>query len=180
MKKVILAIALAICAALSFSGCTSSEVASAAGSKSSGATTVIASSKASAPAPVAKPMTAEEITNGLKKAGLHVDGAIVYTDATDTNKLLGRPNQYISKVNFADTQIDQAQTDPDDPIGGTVETFNNASDLQARKEYVESIEKKIPATMEYIYVNGNYLLRVSKQLTPAQAKEYETAFMALK
>lgn len=72
-----------------------------------------------APAPAQKQQeqvklkTAEEISAALKAKGLLIGTVVVYTAETDTNKLLGRPNQYTSKVNFADTSLDQP--DPNDP-----------------------------------------------------------------
>lgn len=123
-------------------------------------------------------MSAQDISSAMVNAKLHLGNVIVYTEETDVNKMLGRPGQYISKVNFEDDRLDQL--DKDNPAGGSIETFNNSEDLNNRKEYIEGIEKKMPATMEYIYANGNYMLRLDKQLTPTQAKEYEEFFMTLK
>lgn len=127
----------------------------------------------------AKQLSAEEIANELKEAGLPIDNIIVYTEDDDPNELLGRPNQYISKVNFADTTVEQGN-DEGNPVGGSVETFNNADDLNARKEYCEQISKKISAFSQYYYVNGNYLLRIDHDVTPSNAKKYESAFAELK
>jgi hypothetical protein len=128
------------------------------------------------------PMSAEAIANVFATSispVLPTGKIIVYTADTDVNKLLGRPNQYISKVNFADNRI--YQIDENDPDGGSIETFSNPKDLETRKSYIESVEKTIcPTTVEYMFVNGNYLLRLSNELTPEQAKEYETAFMTIK
>ena len=52
-------------------------------------------------------LTAEEITNKLKEKGLNIGKIVVYTEETDTNNLLGRPNSYISKTVFADTRLKQ-------------------------------------------------------------------------
>jgi hypothetical protein len=130
---------------------------------------------------VTTPMTAEGIANLFATSispVIPTGKIVVYTADTDVNKLLGRPNQYISKANFADNRIDQF--DENDPDGGTIETFNNSKDLQARKAYIESVEKLLYPEIEYMFVNGNYLLRLSRELTPEQAKEYETVFMAIK
>lgn len=126
----------------------------------------------------AKPLSAKEITATLQDAKLPISNIIVATEANDVNKLLGRPNQYISKTNFADTRI--RQSDPTTPTGGTVETFNNNEDLMTRKAYIESIAKHMPAMTQYIIVNGNYMLRLDKSFTNAQVAEYKTAFMKLK
>lgn len=126
-----------------------------------------------------QPKAAEELVTELKTAGLPIDNIIVYDEKTDVNELLGRPNQYISKVNFADTTVEQPD-DKENPVGGTIETFNNAADLKSRKEYVEEITKSSPLFSQYIYVNGNYLLRIDHDVTPENAKKYEEAFGKLK
>ena len=123
-------------------------------------------------------MTAAQLTSKLKEAKLPIDNVIVYNEKNDVNKLMGRPKQYVSKVNFADKQL--KQFDAANPEGGTIETFNNADDLNARKTYLESIMKASPVFTEYIVVNGNYLLRLSKDLTNEQVNKYKQAFMAIK
>jgi len=123
---------------------------------------------------VNKTLTAQEIANDLKNAGLPIGNMIVYTAKTDDNQLLGRPNQYISRVRFADNTVDQS--DSNDPVGGSIETFNNASDLKVRKEYCEAISKSMPMFAQYYYVNGNYLLRIDNAVTPENAQKYKEAF----
>lgn len=118
--------------------------------------------------------TAIDYVNSFINAGLPVDNVIDYDEETDTNGLLGRPGQYTSKVNFADSRIEQY--DESDPLGGTVEVFNSKSDLQKRKEYIESIRDAAEIlASQYIYVSkdGLVLLRVEFDLTPEQADEYK-------
>lgn len=111
-----------------------------------------------------KDMTAEQYATELKKAGLPIDDLKVYTAETDENKLLGRPNQYTSKVNFKN---------------GSIEVFKNSDDLKARQKYINDIGKKSPMLSEYNYANGKALLRINKSVTPDEAKKYEEAFMKL-
>lgn len=122
----------------------------------------------------AKPKTAEEVVSKLKDSNLPIGNIVVSTEENDKNKLLGRPNQYLSKVNFADTRI--RQIEGSDLKGGCVETFNNIQDVKTRKDYLESVYKAMPIYTEYILVNGPYLLRLSKDLTTAQVYEYKEAF----
>ena len=128
-------------------------------------------------------LTAEEIINKLKEKGLNIGKIVVYTEETDTNDLLGRPNQYTSKASFEDTRLEQNYDNEymeeelrNEPTGGTIEVFANKEDAQARKEYVESVTSSISFLAEYIYWNDYALLRLENELTPTQAKEYETAF----
>lgn len=125
-----------------------------------------------------KPSTAKELVTKLKMAKLPIGKIIVYTEKTDTNNLLGRPNQYISKVSFADKGV--VQYLPNDPEGGTIETFNNSEDLTDRVTYIKTIEKSMPVFTEYIVINGNYLLRLNKKLTSKQVAKYKKVFMSLK
>ena len=124
------------------------------------------------------PLTASEIADKFKASNLPISNVLIYDENNDPNKLMGRPNQYISKVNFEDTNVEQL--DSDDPIGGSVEVFKNTTDLNTRKSYIESIEKDSPMFTEYMVVNGNYLLRLNKALTPDQVEAYKKVFMELK
>lgn len=142
-------------------------------------------------------LTAEEITNKLKEGGLDIGEIVVYTDETDINQLLGRPNQYITKATFSINSIEQPEKVTEEelrengwteseiqkqlilqnePKGGTIETFNNKEDLQKRKDYIESTSSSASIFAQYIYSNNYALLRLENELTPEQAQEYETAF----
>lgn len=133
----------------------------------------------SAPENKATVLSAEDVVKQLKNSGLPIDNIIVYNSDNDVNKLLGRPNQYISKVNFADTTVEQGN-DKANPVGGSIETFNNAEDLKARKDYCESISKASPMFAQYYYASGNYLLRIDHAISPENAKKYEDAFTKIK
>ncbi len=129
-------------------------------------------------------MTAEEIVNKLKENNANIGKIVVYTEETDLNKLLGRPNQYISKVTFEDKRIEQVELDEEfsteeernEPTGGTIEVFKNKNDMESRKRYVEQISGAASIFAQYIYSSDYALLRLDSDLTPTQAKEYEEAF----
>jgi hypothetical protein len=103
----------------------------------------------------------------------------VYTEADDPNKLMGRPGGYTSKTAFYDSRIskDAAVGARDDAIirGGSVEVFETAEAASKRYEYVKAIAESSSLFTEYDYVAGTALVRVSKELTPTQAREYEAA-----
>lgn len=120
-----------------------------------------------------KEFTAEEIANQLKEKISDMGKIEVYDEENDPNNLLGRPNQYTSKINFADNRIEQYEGSI---TGGSIEVFKNSTDMENRKSYVESISAQASMFAQYIYSEGNYLLRIDKDLTPSQAKEYEEAF----
>lgn len=111
--------------------------------------------------------------NAFKKAGLPIGKSTIFTAESDPNKLLGRPNQYVGKVNWEDTRIKQ---EGDDFEGGSIETFSNEQDLNSRKQYVEAISKSGGMFAQYNYAHKNALLRLSKELTPTQVEEYKKVF----
>ena len=126
--------------------------------------------------PAAADLTAEEVVLGLKEAGVAVDQIVTYTEETDTNNLLGRPNQYTSKSNFS-LKTDEvfAGEDPDN----TIEVFETEADATARKEYIEEVIKGVAFAQQYLYQSGKYLLRIDNQTTPTKAREIEQLFYDL-
>ncbi len=106
------------------------------------------------------------------------------TAANDPNHLLGRPNQYTSKIAFADSQIPAKDTElggtkmyetGDVQLGGSVEVFSSPDDAAARTKYVAAVTKSVQAFVEYDYQHGAVVLRLSHLLTPAQAAKYKAA-----
>jgi hypothetical protein len=162
--------ACAAVVALTVSGCSSTEPAPAKSNASSSASK--ADGKPSA-------LTAEQVSDELAKAIPSFKTFRVYTEADDPNKLMGRPGGYISKTAFYDSRIskDAAPGERDDAIirGGSVEVFESAELAAKRYEYVKAIAESSSLFTEYDYVAGTALVRVSKELTPSQAREYEAA-----
>lgn len=134
-----------------------------------------ATSSAAAETSEAKKLNAKNVADQLKTKGLPIENVIEYTEETDVNSLLGRPNQYTSKVNFADKRA--KQTDSKNPVGGSIEAFDNQTDARTRYDYVNAIVQKGGSMFaQYLYLNGTVLLRIDGSLTPSQAKEYQKAF----
>ena len=119
--------------------------------------------------------SAIEVLHSLNRAGLPIGGSVNYTAATDDNHLLGRPGQYVSKVNFRDTRLKAAGSFDIDG-GGSIETFNSKGDANKRYGYVHAITSGSPLFAEYEYLKGTALLRLSHYLTPNQAAAYQRAF----
>jgi hypothetical protein len=124
-----------------------------------------------------KPQSASEVLQGLKDKGLPIGESVEYTAENDPNDLLGRPNQYTSKVMFNDTRL---KPDPmakgfDVQNGGSIEVFEDEDEAIARAEYLENVTKSFAPFAEYSYREGTVLLRLSHRLTPDQAAEYEDA-----
>lgn len=122
-------------------------------------------------------MNAYQIITEFKNAGHPVENIINYSAETDDNHLLGRPNQYTSKVNFADSRLSQYSSS--DPNGGTIEVFNNYSDALRRKQYLDIVYSSFPRLRMYIYQYSNVLVRLSFDLTPDQTGVYQDGFRKL-
>jgi len=137
------------------------------------------SAPSKAPSAVSRPLTATAAFTKLSGtvASAHLSGTV--TADNDPNHLLGRPNQYTSKVTFSDSRIKTADVEGtekgDVERGGAVEVFASAGDAEARAKYIQAATKSLPALAEYDYVHGTVLVRVSHYLTPAQAAEYKSA-----
>ena len=119
--------------------------------------------------PVSAESAFQQIAENVPTAKL----GVVYTEANDPNHLLGRPNGYTSKVAFSDSRIELPGGFRSDAIeaGGSVEVYPTAEGAMARMQYVQEIGKAAPMFGEYTYVSGTAVLRVSRVLTPNQAKE---------
>lgn len=131
-------------------------------------------------------ITSDDVIAAFKSAELPIGEVLIQTADTDPNDKLGRPGEYIGSAQFEDSRVKQLEPmpeietdEPDLPLGGTIEVFDNAKDLQSRKQYIEQVYEMMPSAKQYMYVNNLVLLRLEYELTPEQAKEYETVFMSL-
>jgi hypothetical protein len=130
-----------------------------------------------------QPLTAEQIVTKLVAKIPTVKLVKTYTAADDPNHQLGRPNGYLSKTAFSDNRVPTDQlmnTEPDSgERGGSVEVFPDAAGAKTRSEYIQTIAKSLPFAAEYDYLKGGILVRVSRLLTPEQAKEYDAALQSI-
>ncbi|WP_234537433.1 hypothetical protein [Streptomyces shenzhenensis] len=127
----------------------------------------------------AKPLTARIAFDKVSAIVSTAKLSGTVTADNDPNHLLGRPNQYTSKITFDDTRIsadDVSGTDKGDvDRGGAIEVFGSPADAQARAKYILSVTKSLPMLSEYDYVHGAAVVRVSHYLTPKQAADYKSA-----
>ncbi len=128
------------------------------------------------PSPTPAPLSLEEVIQFFIDAGIPIIDATYFDENTDPNQLIGRPNQYVGKVNFKDGRITGEE---DIQAGGSIEMFLDPIDLRVRKQYLENVTKLFSFSVEYSYSNSYYLLRLSKALTPSQAEEYEAILMTI-
>jgi len=171
---------MSICFVAVLSACTGS-----ASTPSSSTPTVIAQTTIPTATPTPTPahmgQSADQILQGLKAHGLSISESFTYTADNDVNKLLGRPGQYVGKLNFKDTRITSTERGIGISVrdGGSIEIFATITDAQNRFTYIQAISKSSPLFAEYEYLDGLVILRISSQLTPVQAKAYEAALKAL-
>ncbi len=122
--------------------------------------------------------TADQVVSQLATKVPNAKPGPVVTAANDSNRLLGRPGQYTSAAAFSDDRVPVDQRKPDPTSldnGGKVEAFATADDAQRRAGYIEQLAKATPVAVEYDYVAGTTLVRVSKALTPDEAAQYQAA-----
>ncbi len=134
------------------------------------------------PQPAYAGKSADQIVQALKAKGLPIGETFTYTAENDYNKLLGRPGQYIGKTEFKDNRLGSTYHGADIKVrdGGSVEVFASTTDAQHRFTYLQALSTSGNALFaEYEYLDGMAILRVSSDLTPSQAKAYETAFKAI-
>jgi hypothetical protein len=121
-------------------------------------------------------VSASSVTEALKANALPIGAITVLDSATDSNKLLGRPNQYTSKTAFVDTRY--LSSDETQQPENTIEVFANVEDATARQNYIAAVTKGVPMFTQYMFREGRILLRLQKDLLPEQAAQYEAALKA--
>lgn len=123
---------------------------------------------------------AVKLYDKLAAAGLPLKGLAVYDATTDPNHILGRPGQYTAKIGWIDTRTPQ-DTWATDPLpinaGGSIEVFGDAAAAKDRAKVMFGVGKAAPGLfgVEYDYLTGTAVIRVSGKLTPDQAGEYGKA-----
>jgi hypothetical protein len=132
-------------------------------------------------------LSATDSANGIKSKVSSVEKVVTLTEATDVNNLLGRPNGYTSAAVLYDKVANGADgIKCDDPkvaysgpgvqCGATVEVWASENAAKARAAYIQNIGKSHPAMVEYDYLRGNTLLRVTGAMKPSAARQYNNAF----
>lgn len=98
------------------------------------------------------------------------------TEDNDPNELLGRPNGYVAAVVLKDPRIDDCGSDLGVDCGATIEEWPDAKAAKKRADYISDLQEDSPMLgSEYHYLDGPVLVRVSGDLKPSEAEEYEAA-----
>lgn len=131
------------------------------------------------PTPTPTPTVAADATSiatALKPKVSSITKITTVTEALDSNKLLGRPNQYASAAWISDKGGAPGETGIDG--GAVVEVFATAADAKSRSEYIQGVLKKMGPAFgtEWHHLKGTLLLRVSGKLSPSVNKQYAAAY----
>ncbi|TFE25722.1 hypothetical protein E0F15_19335 [Frankia sp. B2] len=128
-------------------------------------------------------LTAEQVAIRLAGAGLPLHTTVVYSAATDPDRLLGRTNGYTSRIAFSDPRVgvNEVSGSPAGAIerGGAIEVFADAASAQQRATKLLTVTADNPLVTEYVFVQRTVVLRVSLVLTADIAREYEAALLRL-
>lgn len=98
------------------------------------------------------------------------------TEDNDPNDLIGRPGGYIAAAVIEDDRL-PCDNGLGADCGATIEQFETPEAAQERSDYIQGLMGADgPLGTEYNYVDGDLLLRVTGELKPSEAEEYEAAF----
>jgi hypothetical protein len=172
-------VSLAIATALVVVGCSSSKGSTTSPTTGGGATTTTAASTSTT---VPGPITATTVATKMIASGVPATIAFTYTAENDPNKLLGRQGGYTSKVSLQDNRLPKVEDFLSESAsstdgGAAIECYADSSGAQARYQELKGFSGTVLGD-GYDYVSGPCVLRLSKDLTPTQASQYQQAFEA--
>jgi len=125
--------------------------------------------------------TAEEYLTELKAKNSNVTEILAWTEDTDVNGKLGRPNEYTSKADFSDSRVQEYYTSQAEKLeyglsGGTIEVFDTEADCDARYSYLKQfLDPSLGAfgLNQYMYRYKKAIFRVSYDIKPSEASTYK-------
>lgn len=125
--------------------------------------------------------TAEEYLTELKAKNSNVTEILAWTEDTDVNGKLGRPNEYTSKADFSDSRVQEYYTSQAEKLeyglsGGTIEVFDTEADCEARYSYLKQfLDPSLGAfgLNQYMYKYKKAIFRVSYDIKPSEASTYK-------
>lgn len=124
--------------------------------------------------------TAERVVQALQEKALPIGETRTFMAGDDPEELLGRPGGYLAKTAFRDTRLDMRVAERVETVdSGTVEVWPTEEAARRRREFLTRRGETAPDLVEYGYVKGPVLLRLSKRFTPDQAAAYDAALAGL-
>lgn len=105
-----------------------------------------------------------------------VTKVVEITEDNDPNGDIGRPGKYTEASTIYDSRVECTE-DLDITCGAKIEVWEDEDAAKARSDFIQSaLEATQILGSEYHYIDGGMLLRVSGELKPSEAEEYEAAF----
>jgi len=124
-----------------------------------------------------RPATAQGVAESIQATIPEAIELIELNENNDPNNLIGRPNGYIAANVLVDSRLPRCET-PGADCGAMIEQWSDQASAQERSDYIQSMLREMPMLgQEWNTVNGGLLLRVTGELKPSEAKQYETAFI---
>jgi hypothetical protein len=118
------------------------------------------------------PMPASVLVGALTLAGMPITNVIDCNGQTDPDELVGLPGQYTFKAIFS------LPADHGEAVNA-VEVFMSDEDASARFASLESAASISSQPVEYHYLSGKYILRLSPNTLPADAARYQGMFLKI-
>ena len=128
----------------------------------------------SSPSEPAAPVTAVLLSETLKDAIPTITSVTQITEDNDPNDLIGRPTGYIDGALIVDTRATKCM-EPGVACGATIEDWGDKQKASDRSLNILSLLVEDGMLgVEYHYILDGLLLRVSGELPPSAAAEYES------
>jgi hypothetical protein len=128
------------------------------------------------PTPTPEPVdtSASAIASAIKAAVASSGDIVQITEDNDPNNVIGRPTGYVDAATLYDSRVSCDELGAE--CGASVEIWGDPAAAQARMDYIQGILGSTTVLgTEYDYVRGNAIIRVTGELKPSEAAEYEAA-----
>jgi hypothetical protein len=128
------------------------------------------------PSPTPEPVdTSAAAIAAAIKASISSSGDVVQiTEDNDPNNVIGRPTGYLDAATLYDSRVSCDELGAE--CGASIEIWGDPAAAQARMDYIQGILSSTTVLgTEYDYVRGNAIIRVTGELKPSEASEYEAA-----
>ena len=112
----------------------------------------------------------------IKASVKSVTKLVTITEDNDPNDKIGRPGGYVSAATLYDKGATCTELGAE--CGATIEVWADEASATARSKFIQDALKGANGMLgeEYHYQDGPVLLRVTGELKPSVAKQYEAAF----
>lgn len=130
--------------------------------------------------PAAEPKTATEIGDAIKAEIPEISKVLTITEDNDPNDKIGRPGGYVDGAVLFDSRAEPTDEEPGVDQGAFLEVWPDEAASTDRSEFIQDALKGADGVLgtEYHYQHKGFLLRVTGEVKPSQAKAYETVFDA--